>query len=84
MGLRADEDPEPRPTSRSKHGLVMAIGAVLVLIGSAIISTLVSTSWNWPIGVFAILLIIEGLDCLFFALTEHDRTAPILLLWWPW
>jgi hypothetical protein len=73
-----------RQTSSLNPNLVVAIGAVLVVAGSAVITTLVSTSWNWTLGVFAILLIIEGLDCVFFAAGNRDRSPPVLFLWWPW
>ena len=75
---------KPRQKSSLNPSLVIAIGAVLVVAGSAIITTLVSTSWNWALGVFALLLIIEGLDCVFFAAGNQDRSVPVLFLWWPW
>jgi uncharacterized membrane protein HdeD (DUF308 family) len=71
-------------TSKPNPNLVVAVGAVLVVAGSAIMTTLVSTSWNWALGVFALLLIIEGLDCVFFAASDRDRSIPVLFLWWPW
>jgi hypothetical protein len=76
--VRKAQDSARRLASTSKHALATAIGAALIIGGSAIVSTLVSTSWNSPVGLFAILMILEGIDCLFFALTKHDRSAPIL------
>jgi hypothetical protein len=71
-----------RQTSNLNPNLVVAVGAVLVVAGSAIITTLVSTSWHWALGVFALLLIIEGLDCVFFVGSDRDRSPPVLFLWW--
>ena len=84
MDPRQRRETKLRRASRWNPNLIVGIGAVLVVAGSAIITSLVSTSWNWPLGLFAALLVLEGLDCVFFAAGKHDRSAPILFLWWPW
>ena len=82
--LRQRRETKLRQVSAWNPNLIVGIGAVLVVAGSAIITSLVSTSWSWPMGLFAALLVIEGLDCVFFAASERDRSVPVLFLWWPW
>ena len=84
MDLKQRRETKLRQVSNWNPNLIVGIGAVLVVAGSAIITTLVSTSsWSWPLGLFAILLVIEGLDCVFFGAGNRDRSVPVLFLWWP-
>ena len=84
MDLRQRKETKLRQVSNWNPNVIVGVGAVLVVAGSAIITSLVSNSWNWPLGLFAALLVLEGLDCVFFAAGNRDRSVPVLFLWWPW
>ena len=83
MAPRIQRDDEHPVASGTRQSAVTAIGALLVVIGSAIVSTLAAQGWSWGLGFVAVLLIIEGVDCLYVGITGRNGAVPILLAWWP-
>jgi hypothetical protein len=83
MAPRIERDDEHPGASGSRQSGVIAMGAALIVIGSAIVSALASQGWRWGVGIVAVLLIIEGIDCLYVGITGRNGATPILLAWWP-
>ncbi|HLA14427.1 MAG TPA: hypothetical protein VJZ25_05330 [Gemmatimonadaceae bacterium] len=63
---------------------VTIIGAALVAVGCALALHLVSVGWSWGLGILAVFLIVEGLDCLYAGITGREGATPALFLLWPW
>ena len=84
MASHLDRDDERPAASGTKQIAITAIGASLLVIGSAIASALAAQGWRWGIGVLAMLLIIEEIDCLYVGITGRNGASPALLVWWPW
>ncbi len=83
MTLRSDGEDEDLAVSGTRRTVVTTIGTGLIVFGSAILSFLLSEGWNWPVGLVTVLLIIEGIDCLYVGITGRNGASPLLLAWWP-
>ena len=84
MASHLDGGQDRPPASGSRQIAVTVIGAALVAIGSAIASNLAAQGWRWGLGVFAVLMIVEGIDCLYTGITGRNGGSPALITWWPW
>ena len=83
MPSRIERDDERPVASESRQSVVTPIGAGLLVIGGGIIWALAVQGWGWGVGTVAILLIIEGIDCLYVGITGRNGASPLLLAWWP-
>jgi hypothetical protein len=83
MAPRIERDDEHPVASETRQSAIMAIGAALLVIGSAIVSALAAQGWRWDVGMLAVLLIVEGIDCLYVGITGRNGASPILFAWWP-
>ena len=71
-------------TLRSRQTVVTVIGAALVVVGSGVFSQSLYQGWNWGIRAVAVLLVVEGIDCLYSGLTGRNGATPILFVFWQW
>jgi len=83
MPPRIERDDEQPVASGSRQSVMTAIGAALLVIGGDLVWALAAQGWGWGVGVVAVLLIIEGIDCLYVGITGRNGASPILLAWWP-
>jgi hypothetical protein len=67
-----------------RQTVVTVLGAAFLAVGCAIGIHLVSAGWSWGLGILAIFLILEGLDCLYAGITGRDGITPAFLTTWPW
>jgi hypothetical protein len=84
MAPHLDRDHERPVASGTKQIAITAIGAALLVVGSAIVSALAAQGWRWDVGMLAVLLIVEGIDCLYVGITGRNGASPVLLAWWQW
>ncbi len=84
MASHLDGDRERPAASGTRQIVVTAVGAALVAIGSAIASALVALGWRWGLGVISVVLILEGIDCLYVGITGRNGASPALFVWWQW
>jgi len=82
MASRIERDDEHPVASGTRQIVITTIGAALLVIGSAIVSALAAQGWDWGVGMVAVLLIIEGIDCFYVGITGRNGASPILLAWW--
>ncbi len=82
MGTHRDRDQERPAASGIRQIAVTTIGAALVAIGSAIALSLAAQGWHWGLGVLSVVLIVEGIDCLYVGITGRNGMSPALLTWW--
>lgn len=83
MASRIEGDDKHTVASGTRQIVITTIGAALFVIGSAIVSALIAQGWRWDAGLVAVLLIIEGIDCLYAGVTGRNGASPILLAYWP-
>lgn len=84
METHRDRGPDRPAASGTRQIVVTAIGAALVSIGSAIALHLAAQGWSWGLGILALVLLLEGIDCLYVGITGRNGASPALLVWLQW